>query len=531
MFNYSKINIHRSVIFIEFIQFKMGSSCCIGKKNSQLVVERITVKRRSSDNKISVMSPKAWVARSRRTSIYMVNNEDISKKYLFSQQIGTGYFGTVKISIPINDQNKKYACKSIDKSKLPIKKINNLIREIETLSMVDHPNIIKYYETYNDNRYFHIIMEFCTGGDLFDHIVKKKHFSENEACNLVFKLTSAIVHCHSLGVVHRDLKPENILFENNSDFSDIKIIDFGLSRKLYNEDDMHSIVGSPFYVAPEVLEGNYDAKCDVWSIGVITYCLLCGRPPFYSTDKEELFRKIKNEEISFSSNVWENISEDAKEFIKMLLIKNHKKRPNAKKALQSKWFKKIIEEDLNINQIDPEILSHLRNFNEPRQLTKAVLTHIVKNLKYNEIEQLNKTFNILDHDKTGFIDITQLQKAFEHCKIEIKESELKNILNNCAYYKKKGYFADDRINYSAFIAAAIDKKRLITRDVLWEAFKIFDTEEKGFINIYSLEKAIERTGKKKKLDDLKFMFKELGLSMDARISFDDFCQIIEKDYK
>ena len=297
----------------------MGNSCCNSKSMKNIVVDRITIKRRLSDSKQIPNNSPRNIHRSKRSSIYMVNNEDVSEKYLFETQLGTGYFGSVKLVIPKIDSNKKYACKSIDKTKLPLKKINNLIREIETLSMVDHPNIIKYYETYNDSQYFHIIMEYCTGGELFERIVQKKRFNENIVCNLIFKIASAIHHCHSLGIVHRDLKPENILFENKSEFSEIKLIDFGLSRKILNEDDLHSIVGSPFYVAPEVLEGNYDEKCDIWSIGVITYCLLSGRPPFYSESREELFKKIKKENVSFSKKIWENISIDAMEYIKMLL--------------------------------------------------------------------------------------------------------------------------------------------------------------------------------------------------------------------
>jgi calcium-dependent protein kinase len=505
----------------------MGNSCCFNKK-SNLVVERITIKRRGSD-KLSIVSPKNWVARSRRSSIYIVNNEDISKKYKFGEQLGTGYFGIVKTAVPVNDVDKKYACKSIDKSKLPTKKINSLIREIETLSMVDHPNIIKYYETYNDNRYFHIIMEYCTGGDLFEHILKKKNFCEKEACHIIFKLLSAIVHCHSLGIVHRDLKPENILYENKSEFSEIKIIDFGLSRKLFNDDDLHSIVGSPFYVAPEVLDGNYDAKCDVWSIGVITYCLLSGRPPFYSQNKEELFKKIKSVPVAFTHKIWENISESAIDFIQTLLAKNHKKRLNARKALQHKWFENILEEDLNLNQLDPGILTQLKNFHEPRLLTRAVLSFIVKKLNNTEIDQLTKSFNILDKDKTGFLDITQLQKAFEHCKIEIKQEELKSIFNNCSYLRYKGQDNAEKINYSAFIAAAMDRKKIINSNMLWEVFNNFDTDNLGYISIFNFEKAIERTGKKKSFDEIKLMFKELGLPVDAQITFEEFTQIIEKD--
>ena len=230
----------------------------------------------------------------RRSSIYFPNNEQITTKFIFDGILGEGYFGTVKLVSPKNDINKKFACKSIDKTKLNEIKIKNLIREIETLSMVDHPNIVKYYETYDDDKFFHIIMEYCTGGELFEKVIKKNSFDEVSVRSLIFKISSAVHHCHSLGIVHRDLKPENILFENNTDFSDIKIIDFGLSRKVLTGDDLKSIVGSPFYVAPEVLQGKYDNKCDIWSIGVLAFCLLAGKPPFYSENRLELFNKIEN---------------------------------------------------------------------------------------------------------------------------------------------------------------------------------------------------------------------------------------------
>ncbi len=254
--------------------------CCANRAQLENV-QRFNVRRRESvENNKAIISSASFTTKTRRTSIYIYNNEDIYKNYIFEKQIGRGYFGTVNIVIPKTDSNKRYACKSINKQKLSKSKIQTILREIETLSLVDHPNIVKFYETYNDKNNFHIIMELCTGGDLFSHVSNCEFFTEKDACHLIFKITSAIVHCHSLGIVHRDLKPENILFENKLKFSDIKLIDFGLSRKYLNDDDLHSVVGSPFYVAPEVLDGNYDEKCDIWSIGIIAYCLLNGDPPF-----------------------------------------------------------------------------------------------------------------------------------------------------------------------------------------------------------------------------------------------------------
>ena len=140
-------------------------------------------------------------------------------------------------------------------------------------------------------------MEYCTGGELLDRIIEKKYFSEKEAAEVIYKITSAISHCHSLGIVHRDLKPENILYESKSDFSDLKIIDFGLATKIEFGVSLNSVVGSPYYVSPEVLDGKYDEKCDVWSIGILCFVLLTGNPPFYSSDRNELYHKIKTDKI------------------------------------------------------------------------------------------------------------------------------------------------------------------------------------------------------------------------------------------
>jgi calcium-dependent protein kinase len=493
----------------------MGNSCCISKKNKIIVAEKIIIKSRINHTKIISMS--------RRSSVYFPNNEQILTKYNFNEVLGAGYFGTVKLVSPKNDPNKKYACKSINKTKLSETKINNLIREIETLSMVDHPNIVKYYETYNDEKFFHIIMEYCTGGELFEKVIKKTLFDEESVRSILFKISSAIHHCHSIDIVHRDLKPENILFENNSEFSDIKIIDFGLSRKIFSGDDLKSIVGSPFYVAPEVLKGRYDNKCDIWSIGVLAYSLLSGKPPFFSENRTELFHKIENEIVSFTDKIWCGISSAAIDFIKSCLIKQPKKRLNSKKIISHKWFKSI-QEGLSIKSLDPEILTSMKNFHAPRQFTKTILKFIVKQFKNKDIEDLNKAFNILDKEKTGFISFAQLKSAFDYCKVDIKSDELKAIIENYSHKKKEG-----KINYSNFIASVVDKKKLISKDLLWETFKNFDVNNSNKVSLENIIKVFERTGKKVKKEDLEKMFEEENLQIEQGFGFDEFCKILEND--
>ena len=224
--------------------------------------------------------------------------KDIRMYYTFTKVLGHGQFGTVREAIN-NCDSRHYAVKSIQK-RLIHKDVYMLKNEIETLHRTDHPNIAKFFETFEDEKYVHIVMELCSGGDLFDNIIKKGHFTENEAAEIMKKILSAINYLHSLNICHRDLKPENFLFSTEGSHHEVKVIDFGLCRKFCENSDMHSVVGTPFYVAPEVLYGNYNKECDVWSLGVILYALLVGYPPFRGRTSEEIFNAVRKGKVDFS---------------------------------------------------------------------------------------------------------------------------------------------------------------------------------------------------------------------------------------
>jgi calcium-dependent protein kinase len=199
---------------------------------------------------------------------------------------------------------EKRACKQLTKGK--IANMEKFTIEINIMIKMDHPNIIKLYEVFEDNRYIHLIMEMCTGGELFDRIIdrinKKKLFTEKEAAIIFKQMMSAICYCHGQKICHRDLKPENLLLCNNSEDSPIKVIDFGLS-KIFTDNNrkMTTKVGTAYYVSPEVLAGDYDEKCDIWSAGVILYILLTGEPPFNGPNDNEIYKKIIAKKYSFPS--------------------------------------------------------------------------------------------------------------------------------------------------------------------------------------------------------------------------------------
>jgi len=263
---------------------------------------------------------------------------DIHEKYeLLDDVLGEGSFGTVrKCRNKVTSDLR--ALKTIDKSKLP--DATQLKREVDILSNVDHPHIIKLYDVYEDEHNIYLVSELCSGGELYDRVVEKtrkgKCFTEYGAARIIRNILSAISYCHDeKHIVHRDLKPENFLLTDKTDNAQVKVIDFGLSR--YSAARMQSQVGTIYYVAPEVLFGEYTSKADIWSIGVVAYVLLCGFPPFNAGTEGLTYNIVKEGNVAFPSPAWDPISTEAKRFVRKLMDKDPEGRPSAAKAMEDPW--------------------------------------------------------------------------------------------------------------------------------------------------------------------------------------------------
>lgn len=246
---------------------------------------------------------------------------NIKETYKIEGTIGKGSFATVK-KAKNRKTNIRYAVKVLSKKKMNDEDKIAMQTEIEILKSVDHPNVVKLIDVFEDERHWCLVMELMEGGELFDQILEKEFFSENEAREACKAIIEAIDYCHAQGIVHRDIKPENLLLSNKQlGISSLKVADFGLARLLQEESMASTTCGTPGYVAPEVLmQKPYGKACDYWSIGVVAFILLSGTPPFYEEDNFELFEQIKACKYDFDVETWDSVSNEAKDFIKKVLV-------------------------------------------------------------------------------------------------------------------------------------------------------------------------------------------------------------------
>jgi len=272
---------------------------------------------------------------------------DFLSKYALKDEIGKGAFSTVYKAI--SKSGEEVAVKVIDKKEAGSQQDERRLRtEIDILTRVKHQNIVCLRDIFEDPNHLYIVMELISGGELFDKIVERGSFSEKETSELVSKILSAVEYLHSNGIAHRDLKPENLLLKAG-DITEVMLSDFGLSKIIGEDTMMQTACGTPYYVAPEVLSATgYGPEVDLWSVGVITYLILCGFPPFYGDSLPEVFEQIMKAEYDFPEPYWNDISKEAKDFIGRLLVVDPKKRYNATQALEHVWIKKG-GADVNLN--------------------------------------------------------------------------------------------------------------------------------------------------------------------------------------
>ncbi|KAL3841156.1 hypothetical protein ACJIZ3_025747 [Penstemon smallii] len=377
--------------------------------------------------------------------------------YEISEEVGRGHFGYT-CSGKVKKGSLKgldVAVKVIPKSKMTTAiAIEDVRREVRMLrALTGHKNLVQFYEAYEDEDNVYVVMELCNGGELLDRILSRGgKFSEEDAKIVMVQILSVVAYCHLQGVVHRDLKPENFLFSSKDEHSPLKAIDFGLSDYVKPDERLNDIVGSAYYVAPEVLHRSYGTEADMWSIGVIAYILLCGSRPFWSRTESGIFRAVLKADPSFDEAPWPSLSPDAVDFVKRLLNKDYRKRLTAAQALSHPWL--VGHHDVKI-PLDMITYKLVKAYICSSSLRKAALGALAKTLTIPQLAYLRDQFTLLGPNKSGFISLQNFKLAMSKNSTDaMKDSRVLDYVNvvSSLQYKK--------MDFEEFCAAAISVHQL-----------------------------------------------------------------------
>jgi len=299
-----------------------------------------------------------------------IANGNVEDMYTIGEELGRGAFSVVRRGTK-KGSSDKVALKFIEKKFVKKKHIEQLRREIDIMQKVDHKNVLALKGIHENDTHLTLVMELVDGGELFYKIVDRGSFTEKDARNVVRQVCRGVAYLHSMAIAHRDLKPENLLCDGEGDSMTIKIADFGLSKIFGEGETLETSCGTPDYVAPEVLTGSaYDNAVDMWSVGVITYILLCGFPPFYAPSQNVLFEKILSADYDFPDPEWTHVSDAAKNFIRHLIVKEPDARYSAAAALEDPWLAgtdNVQQQDLHSN-----FAEKMKKYNETRRKEQPV---------------------------------------------------------------------------------------------------------------------------------------------------------------
>ncbi|KAG6478784.1 hypothetical protein ZIOFF_062228 [Zingiber officinale] len=526
--------------------------------------------------------PAGLVACGKRTDFGYA--KDFESRYSIGKLLGHGQFGYTFVATE-KTTGERVAVKRIDKNKmvLPIA-VEDVKREVRILSALKgHENVVHFHEAVEDDSYVYIVMELCEGGELLDRILsnssatqksqKDSRYTEKDAAIVVRQMLKVAAECHLHGLVHRDMKPENFLFKSTKDDSSLKATDFGLSdfikpefsRNLYLHylgKKFHDIVGSAYYVAPEVLKRKSGPESDVWSIGVITYILLCGRRPFWDRTEDGIFREVLKNKPDFRRKPWPQVSNSAKDFVKKLLVKDPRVRLTAAQALFLKLLVKDpcvrltaaqalahpwVREGGSASEIplDISVLSNMRRFVKYSRLKQFALRAIASTLDEHELADLRDQFQLIDIDKSGSISLDEMR--------QISDGLVGTYANSCVAYtslldniwalakdvpwRLRGprvleilqaidSNTDGLVDFTEFVAATLHVHQMEEHDSeKWRvrckaAFDKFDMDGDGYITPEELRM---HTGLKGSIEPL---LEEADIDKDGKISLSEFRKLL-----
>ncbi|KAE8692815.1 Calcium-dependent protein kinase 34 [Hibiscus syriacus] len=429
--------------------------------------------------------------------------EDVQTIYYIDKELGRGQFGVTYLCThkPTGEQ---FACKTIAKRNLVKKEdIEDVRREVQIMDhLTGQANIVELKGAYEDKHSVHLVMELCAGGELFDRIIARGHYTERAAASLLRTIVQIVHTCHSMGVFHRDLKPENFLLLNQEENSPLKATDFGLSVFYKPGDIFRDVVGSAYYIAPEVLDRKYGPEADIWSIGVMLYILLSGVPPFWGENENAIFSAILCGDVDFTIDPWPYISHQAKDLVLKMLNLDPKQRLTAQQVPNHPWIKE--DGEAPDTPLDNAVLGRLKQFKAMNNFKKVALRVIAGCLSEEEIQGLKEMFKGMDTDNSGTITLEELKQGLAKQGTKLSEFEAKQLI------EAADADGNGTIDYEEFITATMHMNRMDREEHLYRAFQHFDKDNSRYITIKELEQGLRDYGRH---DDKAI--KEIILEVDS----------------
>ncbi|KAF3455791.1 hypothetical protein FNV43_RR00433 [Rhamnella rubrinervis] len=472
----------------------------------------------------SEFKPRKKGLRGGRRSVSILESPDgydILEKYRLGKELGRGEFGITHQCFNI-ETGETLACKIISKSKLKTEiDVDDVRREVEIMRhLPEHPNMVTFKEAYEDKEKIYLVMELCEGGELFDRIVSRGHYTERAAANMTKTILEVCKICHKHGVIHRDLKPENFLFKDKSEGSQLKAIDFGLSIFFEPGQRFSEIVGSPYYMAPEVLRRNYGPEIDVWSAGVILYILLCGVPPFWAATEEGIAHAIIRGKIDFQRDPWPKVSKEAKDLVKSMLDPNPYSRLTVQEVLEHTWIRNADQaRDISLGE---NVRMRIKQFSLMNKFKKRVLRVVADNLPNEQIDGIKEMFNMMDIDKNGNLSFEELREGLNKIGHPVTDPDVQMLIDAA------DADGNGTLDCEEFVTISVHLKKIDNDEHLPEAFSYFDKNKSGFIEFDELKEALldDNLGpdNEQVIHDIIF---DVDLDKDGRISYDEFREMMK----
>jgi len=440
---------------------------------------------------------------------------DVHKRYQFRRTLGKGASCRVVEAIDKEDKTKKLAIKIMSKDRPICKTLYD--HEVAILSQIEHENIVKYIDGTEDEQNFYVLTGLCEGGELFDRIVNPEFkITEKVAASLVQDMLRSIEYLHEMNIVHRDLKPENFVFESNDSEANIVLIDFGCAKKVQDDAEYRDLVGTVYYLAPElaaqssrVRKTGKVLKCaDIWSIGVICYVMLTGRPPFKGRSNKDIFTRIIKDTLRFPADV--ELSEGFKDFVTKALVKNPDKRLTITDALNHPW---VQGKSANEIQLNKDVIRYLRQFNTQSKLKKAITKCLAKNMSQEPEKEVHRHFTRLDKDGNGYLEEDELELLLldmGFARVAAKK-EAQDML------RAADEDGDAKVDFEEF-KQVWHRKLLSQHDqYIHRVFAVFDDNGDGFIDVKELQSVLGDD-----YETVRSMIEEVDSNNDGKLSFEEF---------